>query len=251
MRGSIALLLVVFQAGFVDAAEISVLTAAGMRPVMEELGPKFESATGHSLSMQFAPADVVTKRVRNGEAAHAVITTWQIAALAKEGKVVPESIAVVGRAGLGLAVKKGAAKPDISSPDALKRALLAARSITYLDPTQEGDSGYHFAKVLERFGIAEEVRRKAVIPKTTAAVGSLVATGEAEIAILAIQHIAFISNVGLELVGPLPSEVQETMVFSAAILSAAVDRDAANALIAFLCSSEARAVMRAKGMEAQ
>jgi len=146
-------------------------------------------------------------------------------------------------------VRKGAAKPDISSPDTFKRALLAASSITYLNPAQKGDSGYYFSKVLDRLGIADAIKPKTVIPKTTAAVGALVTSGEAQIAVLAIQHINFISPSGLELVGPLPSELQETMVFSAGILAAAGDRDASNALLAFLRGPEAGFVVRAKGME--
>lgn len=236
-----------FQIGVTHAAEIKMLMAAGMRPVMEDLGPKFERATGHTLAMQFAPASAIVKRLRDGEAADIVITPWGMETLS--GSFVPDSVTVVARARLGIAVRKGAAKPDVSSPEAFKRALLAAASITYLNPAQEGESGYLFAKVLDRLNIANEMKSKTVIPKTTAAVGGLVASGEAEMAVLALQHIQFISATGIELVGPMPSELQETMVFSAAIMKAATDARASSALLIFLRSPEAATVMRAKGMD--
>ena len=244
-----AALVFLTQTGFVDAADIKVLSAAGMRPVMEDLGPRFERATGHKLAMAFAAAGVIVKRIQDGEAGDIVITPWNIETLAKDGKVMAGTVTIIARAGLGVAVRKGAPKPDISSPESFKSALLGAKSITYLNPAQDGESGFLFARVLDRLGIATEMKSKTVIPKTTGAVGGLVVNGDAEIAVLAVQHIQFISGAGIELVGRLPSNLQETMVFSAAILTSAKNTEASRVLLNFLRTLEATTVMKEKGMD--
>lgn len=237
------------QAGVAGGAAITVLSAAGMRPVMEDLRPKFERATGHKLALAFGAADVIVNRIREGASGDVVISPWGIETLAKNGKVVADSINVIARARLGVAVRKGAAKPDISSPDAFKRTLLAAKSITYLNPAQAGDSGFHFVKVLDHLGITNEMKSKTVVPKATGAVAALIVNGEAEIAVLAVQHIQFISGAGIELVGPLPPDLQETMVFSAAILTGAESAEASRVLIEYLRTREATMVITAKGMD--
>lgn len=244
-----AALIFLAQTTLVDAAEIKVLSGAGMRPVMEDLGPKFERATGHKLAIAFAAANVVVKRIQGGESSDVVITPWGIEILAKDGKVMAGSMTLIARAGLGVAVRKGAPKPDISSPEAFKNVLLGAKSITYLNPAQDGESGFLFTRVLDRLGIASEMKSKTVIPKTTGAVAAVVVNGDAEIAVLALQHIQFISGAGIELVGPLPSDVQERMVFSAAIMTGARNTEASNALLNFLRTPEAATVMKAKGMD--
>lgn len=244
-----AALVFLTQTGIADAAEIKVLGAAGMRPVMEELGPKFERATGHKLAIAFAAAGVIVKRIQDGETGDVVMTPWGIETLAKDGKVTAGSMTVIAHAGLGVAVRKGAPKPDISSPEAFKRMLLAAKSITYLNPAQDGESGFLFTKVLDRLGIANEMKSKTVLPKTTGAVAGVVVNGEAEIAVLAVQHIQHISVAGLELVGPLPGDLQETMVFSAAVMTGAKNAEAAKALVDFLRTPEATMVIKAKGMD--
>ena len=256
MRNSIRIIATGFAAlvflmhlGLADAAEIKVLSAAGMRPVMEDLRPKFERATGHKLTIAFAAASVIVKRIQDGETGDVVITPWSIETLAKDGKVMAGSMTVIARVGLGVAVRKGAPKPDISSPEAFKSMLLAAKSITYLNPAQDGESGFLFARVLDRLGIATEMKSKTVIPKTTGAVGGVVVNGDAEIAVLAVQHIQFISGVGIELVGPLPKDLQETMVFSGAIMIGARNTEASKALLDYLRTPEATTVMKAKGMD--
>ncbi len=237
------------QMGLADAAEIKVLSAAGMRPVMEDLGPKFERATGHKLAIAFSAASVIVKRIHDGETGDVVITPWGMETLAKDGKVTADSMTVIARAGLGVAVRKGAPKPDISSPEAFKNVLLGAKSITYLNPAQDGESGFLFTRVLDRLGIVTEIKSKTVIPRTTGAVAGVVVNGDAEIAVLALQHIQFISGAGIELVGPLPSALQETMVFSAAIMTGARNTEASSVLLNFLRTPEATTVMKAKGMD--
>ena len=175
-----------------EAAEIKVLSAIGMQAVMEDLGPKFERATGHKLAITLPLLGGVVKRVQGGETADVVVIPRQgIDGLVKDGKAAADNVTVLARSGIGVAVRKGAPKPDISSPDALKRTLLAAKSIAYVDPASGGASGIHFAKVLERLGIAKEMKSKTVFPnpKTPAEVGVLVANGEAEIGVQQIQEL--------------------------------------------------------------
>ena len=181
-----------------EAAELKVLSAFGMQSVLEDLGPKFERATGHKLAISFATGGATVKRAQDGEAADVVITLGQgIDTLVKDGKAPAGNVTVLARSGIVVVVRKGAPKPDISSPDALKRTLLAAKSISYVDPASGGASGIHFAKVLDRLGIANEMQSKTVFPnpKTPAAVGVLVANGEAEIGVHIIQEVMSVAGI--------------------------------------------------------
>ena len=233
-----------------EAAELKVLSAIGMQLVMEDLGPKFERATRHKLAITFATLGATVKRVQDGEIADVVIIPQQgIDGFVKDGKVAAGNVTVLARAGIVVAVRKGAPKPDISSPDALKRTLLAAKSISYVDPASGGASGIHFAKVLDRLGIANEMQSKTVFPnpKTPAEVGVVVANGEAEIGVHLIQEL--MSVAGIDLVGPLPGDLQNTIVFAAAVMGSAKDAEAAKALVDFLRTPESAKVIKAKGME--
>jgi molybdate transport system substrate-binding protein len=173
-----------------EAAEIKVLSAIGMQAVMEDLGPKFERATGHKLAITFDLLGGVVKRVQGGETTDVVVIPRQgIDGFVKERKVAADNVTVIARSGLGVAVRQGAPKPDISSPEALKRTLLAAKSITYSNPALGGASGIQFAKVLERLGIADEMKPKTVFQPKAGLVGVLVANGEAELAVQQIQEL--------------------------------------------------------------
>ena len=231
-----------------EAAEVKVLSAIGMQSALEDLEPKFEPATGHKLAASFATAGAAVKRAKDGEAVDVVIATRQgIDGLVKDGKAGVDNVTALASAGISVAIRRGEPKPDISSPDALKRTLLAAKSISYVEPSSGGASGIHFAKVLDRLGIAAEVRSKTVFPKTPAEVGALVANGDAEIGVHII--VELISVPGIDIVGPLPGELQNTIVFAAAVMNSANEAKAAKALISFLRTPEAVAVIRTKGME--
>ena len=231
-----------------QAAEMKVLSAIAMQPVMEDLGPKFERATSHKLAITFDSAGGVVKRVQGGEPADVVVTSRQgIDGLVKDGKAAADSVTVVARSFLGVAVRKGALKPDISSPDALKRTLLAAKSITYSNPEFGGVSGIQVVKVLERLGIADAMKPKTVFLPKPGYVAVLVANGEAELAVHQIQELVPVA--GIEVVGPLPSDLQDPFVFSAAIMGSTKDAEASKALVKFLRTPEAAAVIKAKGME--
>ena len=243
--GFMCLLLVGIAA---EAAELKVLSAGAVQAAMEDLGPKFERATGHKLAFTFAPPGVVVKRIQDGETADVVVTTQQgIDSFVKDGKAVAGNVTVVARSGIRVAVRTGTPKPDISSPDALKRTLLAAKSITYPNPASGGPSGIHFAKVLDRLGIANEMQAKTVFPKTPVpgAIEEMVANGAAEIGVAPFN----MPVAGIEIVGPLPGDLQETIVFAAAIMASAKQTEAGKALLDFLRTPEAAAVIKAKGME--
>jgi molybdate transport system substrate-binding protein len=247
---SIAFMFLVVLGIKAEAAEIKVLSAFGMQSVLEDLGPKFERTAGHKLALTFATGGATVKRVQGGEAFDVVITLRPgIDNLVKEGKAPADNVTPLASAGISVAIRKGARKPDISSPDALKRTLLAARSISYVDPASGGASGIHFAKVLDRLGIANEMKSKTVFPnpKTPAEVGALVAKGEAEIGVHIIQELMPVA--GIDIVGPLPGDLQNTIVFAAAIMGSANDAEASKALVNFLRTPEAAAVIKAKGME--
>jgi len=236
--------------GIADAAEIKVLSGFAMQTVMEDLGPKFERATGHKLAITFASSGAVEKRVQGGETADVVVIPRQgIDSFVKGGKAAAGNVTVVARSGMGVAVRKGTPKPDISSPEALKRTLLVAKSITYGNPAHGSASGIHFAKVLDLLGIANEMKSKTVFAKIPdpVAVGLLVANGEAEIAVH--QLVELIPVTGIEIVGPLPGDLQDIIVYSAAIMASAKDAEASKALVDFLRTPEAAAVIKAKGME--
>lgn len=229
-----------------EAAALKVLSAIGMQVVMEDLGPKFERATGHTLALTFDMTERVVKRVHGGETADVIVLPRQgIDGLVKDGKAAAGTVTAIAQSGIGLAVRQGAPKPDIASPDALKRTLLAAKSITYNNPESGAASGVHFAKVLERLGIADAMQPKTVFPK--AGFGREVLNGDADIAINQIQVLMTVP--GLEVVGPLPGDLQNTIVFAAALMDSTPKRDAAQALIQFLRTPEVAAVIKAKGLE--
>ena len=231
-----------------QSAELKVLCANGMQPVMEDLAPKFERANGHKLAIAFATGGATVKRAGGGEPADVVIAPRSgIDRLVKEGKVAADAVTALASTGISVAIRKGAPKPDISSPDALKRTLLAAKSVTYLNPADGGASGIHFAKVLDRLGIANEMKSKTVFAPKAGAVGAFVANGEAEIGV--IQYQLLFSVPGIEIVGPLPGDLQDTTVFSGAVMPGSSDAEASRSLISFFRSPEAAAVIKAKGME--
>ncbi len=232
------------------AVEIKVLAAIPIRAVMENLGPKFESATGHKLAIKFASLGRVLKVIEDGETADVVIVPEEgIDSLVKEGKVKAGNVTVFARAGVGLAVRKGMPMPDISSLEALKRTLLAAKSIAYSNPSWGGVSGAQFARALDRLGIADEMKTKTIFPEGPGGdgLGMLLANGTAEIA---VHHIQELSRVpGIAIVGPLPPDLQNTIVFSAVIMAQAKNIEVAKNLVDFLCTPEAATLIKAKGME--
>ena len=230
----------------IRAAEIKVLASNGVRAALEELAPAFERETGHKLVIGFGLAAAVKRRIEAGEAFDlAIITGAGIDDLAKQGKVDAGSRAAIARSGVGIGIKKGAPRPDIGTADAFKRTLLAAKSIAW---AKEGQSGVYFAGLLERMGIAGEMKPKAVLAPSGAAVGKLVAGGEVQFGVILVNEL--IAAPGVEVLGPLPAELQNYTVFHAGVGVGSKDSSAAKALIKFLTTPAAGAVFKAKGQEA-
>ena len=230
-----------------DAAELKVLTAGAYDQVFQALLPEFEKQTGHTVKSEKAPAGTLKKRVESGEAFDvAIITPAVMEALIKDGKLVAQSYAKVGTVGVGVGVREGAPKPDISSVEGFKRALLAAKGVAYTDPATGATSGTFVDGLLVRLGIADQVRPKAKLKKGGHA-GDFVASGEADIVVQQASEIIPVK--GVVLVGPLPAEIQMTTTYAAAVSSQSNQKEAAQALIKALTSPAAVAVLKAKGME--
>jgi len=229
------------------AAEIKLLTAGAMKSVIEAVLPDFEKQTGHKVTLDNATAGTLEKRILAGETFDvAVITPGTIKTLTGAGKVMAGSTIDIATVGIGIGVKEGAPKPDIATVDSLKKALIAAKSVAYIDPKAGGSSGIYFDKLIERLGIAEEVRAKARL-MAGGYVAELVARGEVEVAIHQISEIVPVK--GVALVGPLPKEVQNITTYTATIAASPRDLEAAKALVAFLASPATNAAIKARGME--
>jgi molybdate transport system substrate-binding protein len=235
-------------AGAAHAAEIKLMSSGGMRVALIDLMPAFERATRHKVVATYGSPGAIRDRILAGEPMDVLVFPGPgIDALAKQGKIIAGSKVNLARSGMGVAVRAGAPKPDISTPEALRRALLAAKSIVYTDPALGSPSGVHFSKVLERLGIADEMKAKSRLHDGTSFNAELVARGEIELAIQQISEIVPVK--GAELAGPLPADLQLISDFAIGIGAAAKEQAAAHELIKFLMSPAAAAVIRATGME--
>lgn len=231
-----------------SAAEIRVLTAGAFKPIVLAITPEFEKQSGHALIVDNDTAGALQRRILGGEAFDvAVVTPAVIKELAEKGKIVAGTQVNLARTAVGVAVKEGAAQPDIRTVESFKAALLAATKVAYIDPAAGGSSGIYFSKLLETMGIADVVRAKAVLVP-----GGLVAqrlvTAEADLAIHQISEILAVR--GATLVGPLPREIQNYTTYAGGLGTGAAQPEAAKALIAFLNGDLARRVLAEKGMEA-
>lgn len=234
------------QAGPAVAANLKILTTPALTESWEALAPKFE-ATGHKLTIIYAPSGAIAKRVAEGETADLLVSTPAgIDSLIKAGKVLDGTNTPIANSPMGVAVLKGAPKPDISTPDAFKRALLAAKAVAYTDPASGGASGAHMAKVLERLGIASEVNAKAKLGRGTPVANFLI-SGEADLAIQQMPELLHVK--GAEVVGPLPGDLQNVTTFAAGIPSGSAQAEAAKALIRFLQTPDSGAVMKKYGLD--
>jgi molybdate transport system substrate-binding protein len=222
------------------AAEIKVICSGAMRPALEELAPQFERASGHKLAISFAGTNVIRDRVQAGEAVDVIILAASaVDALLREGKLASKVDLV--RSGVGVGVRAGAPRPDLSSAEAFKRTLLAAKSFS----RSEGPSGVYIAALLERMGIAEAMKAKTVVVRGRL-VGDALVKGEADIGVQQVSELKSVPGVD---VLPVPAEIQHITVFAAGLSAAAKASDAVQALIEFLTSPAAAPVIKAKGLE--
>jgi molybdate transport system substrate-binding protein len=221
---------------------IKILSGGAMRSLMLEAVPLFERASGTKVDIKFALTSVLQKEIEDGAAFDiALLPGPELDALAQAGKVAAGTQTDVTRSAVGLAIRAGAPKPDIGTVEAFKRTLQAAQSVGYSD----GPSGAYIANLFERLGIAEEIKPKAKL--TSRLVAEIVAEGEAEIGMQ--QIVAILPVKGAELVGPLPSELQNIIVYAAGLSASSAQSAAARTFIAFTAMPEVVSLIRAKGME--
>ena len=227
-----------------QAVEVHVFSVLPLKTFLDELGPQFERTTGHKVTIKYDVSAALKRQIDAGETFDvALLLPAIIDDLLKQGKVAAGTRTDISRAAVGVAVKKGAAKPDIGSAEALKSTLLNAKSIAY---SAEGGSGIYFKGLLERLGIAAETNAK-LKPLASSAVVPSVANGEVELAV--ISPPAILADPGVELVGLMPKELQQYVVYTAGVSAAAKDADAAKALLKYLATPAAMLVMKAKGLE--
>jgi molybdate transport system substrate-binding protein len=236
--------------GSADAAEIKVLASGSLKGALARLAPDFQKSTGNTATIEYGPAGAIMGRIQKDDAAGVVIVSRsQLEKLQSDGKVVPGSSTNIAGIALGVAIRAGAPKPDISSVEAFKRALLSARSIGYRDPVTGSTSGTYAASLIERLGLAENLKPKLRLDRTEGDapenVFRTVASGEIEMQIGQITEIVIAPSV--ELAGPLPSEIQNTTVMAAGIIATSRAPDVASALIRFISSPSAAAVLKATG----
>jgi molybdate transport system substrate-binding protein len=231
----------------VEAAEIKVLASVALTAALNELAPQYERTTGNKLSLGYSLVADIRKRVLEGETADVIILSRPVMdELQKQDKLTQGSIADVAGIAVAVTTRAGTPKPDISTVDALKRSLLAAKSVVYADPSKGGLSGVYFARVLDRLGIAEQMKPKTVlVPGDQSA--EVVAKGEAEIGVAQTSEI--IPVAGAQLVGPLPGDLNLVTVFSAGLGAGTKAADAATSYVKFITGPAAAAVLKARGMD--
>jgi molybdate transport system substrate-binding protein len=226
------------------AADLEVLCSNGFRAVMEELAPQFERATHHKVIVRYGLAARLRQQIESGDAFDlAILTPAAIDDLITERKVAPQSRTILAQSGLGIAIRAGAHKPDITTVDAFTRSLLRAKSIAY---AKEGASGVAFAALIQRLGIADDLKAKSRLTATGEEVGQAVVSGDVELGVLPVSEILPIR--GAELLGAFPADAQSYIVMVAAIGARAKASQAARDFVEFIMAPSALPVINAKGM---
>ena len=246
---ALALATALVVTGPAQAADIDALITTAMKAAIDELVPSFERDSGHAVRVNYGPSGGIARRFIGGDPADViVIDSGALDDLIRQGKVLPGPTAIA-RTGIGICVRKGAPRPDVSTPEALKRALLAAKSIAHTAPAGGGITAAHIMKMFERLGIAAEVT-----PKVKLAAGGpdgrvsvLVSSGEAEIGLQQVSEL--MSNPDVDVIGMLPAELQQITTYSAGVTTGAKQPDAARALIQALVAPSAKRIFEAKGLE--
>ena len=244
LRSIVATAALLLFTGVAQSAEVKLFASGALKEAYLELIPIFEKASGHTVKATWSNTTDIRKRVAEGEVADLVILGSDGAdALIKDGKLVASTRTAFAKSGIYIAVRAGAPRPDIGSADAMKKALLAAKSVAY----SGGASGTYIVTMLQRLGIYNEVRVKAAVTKPNEPVGGKLVAGEAEIGFHQLSELLPVK--GIDIVGPLPAEIQQITVFSGALHSAAKEPDAATALAKFLISPAAADFIRKHGLE--
>ncbi len=238
----LALLLITLAMSPADAAELKIFGSRVTKVIVGELGPQFEKETGFKPVVVADVAAVMKRRIEGGEPFDlAVLVDFQVDDLIKSGKLLTDSRADIMSSGIGVAVQRGAPKPEISTVEAFKQSMLNAKSVTYL---KEGASTIHLRKLFVQLGIADAVKAKAV-ETDGEMVSELVSEGKVELGLIVVPNI--MSVPGAELVGPLPKVINSVVMFTAGVSTASPNQDAARALIRLLKNPSSAPVIRAKG----
>jgi molybdate transport system substrate-binding protein len=229
-------------------AELTVYSTIGVRSAAEDLYAQFAAASGHKLAVTWGTAPMLVRRIEGGETADVLVLSQAgLEALSNQGKVVPGSEVALASSGVGVAVKAGARKLDISTPEALKQALLDCKSISYSEPAAGGASGVYFAKLIERMGIAAELKPKTKYPPPGGFTATLLISGDAELAVQQKPELLHVA--GVEIIGMLPGDLNLITAFAAGLMPDCKHAHAGEALIASLRSPPAIAAFRAKGLD--
>jgi molybdate transport system substrate-binding protein len=245
LSSAMAVAVFILAGSVARAAEVKVLTSVALTAALNELIPAFEKATGDKVTVVYGLAAEMRKRVLDGESADVImITRPMMDDLVKQNKLAANTLVNVAGTPVAVAARAGAPKPDIATVEALKRTLLAAKSIAYADPAKGGVSGIVFARALERLGIADAMKTKTILVPGAQA-PELVAKGEAELGVA--QGSEIVPVAGAQLVGPLPGELASTTMFSAAVGAESKSPAAAKTLIEFLRGPQAAAAFKVKG----
>ena len=233
--------------GHASAAEIYVVAAGAVEEPFEALTAEFSKQTGHKVHSIFGPVGGLQAKLKGGEKADVIVlSTAAMDALDKAGSLVAGTRADIGHAVVGIGVKPGAAKPDISSPDALKKSLLAARTIAYTNPAAGGTAGIYLTGLLDRLGIADEIKKKALLEASGSAVAAAVANGAAEVGISFTSEL--MPNKQVAVVGTIPESIGLTVTYAGAVARESKEGDAARALITYLTTPAAREHFKAAGL---
>jgi molybdate transport system substrate-binding protein len=233
---------------FAAPVEIKVLSATAMKEVLGTLASQVAHATGCQLAVSCTTSGGVAKRIAGGETADLIIlAATEMAELTKQGKVLAGSTIEIARSNIGVGVRRAAPKPDISSTEAFKNALISAHTVAYTDPAAGGASGTYLAGLLQRIGIADKIETRFAAGGPDGLVGTIVARGDAEIG---LHQIPELIAAGVDVVGPLPPEIQKPTVYAAGIPATAQRVDASKAVIAFLSTPTVAAAVKAHGMDA-
>ena len=248
MRALAMAAMLIAGTGSSQGAEVNALITTAMKAAIDELVPQFEQASGNRIRVSYGPSGAIARRFVAGEAADVIIIdSGALDDLIRQGKVVPGRTDVA-RTGIGVAVRKGAPRPDVSSPEALKRALLAARSVGHTAPAGGGITAAHIMRMFEKLGIAAEVTPKIKLAAggPNGRVSTLVASGEAEIGLQQVSEL--MSNPQVEVIGMLPAELQQITTYSAGVTATAKRPEPAQAFIRHLIAPDAMTIYKTKGL---
>lgn len=253
---SIGAAILVASAGFIflsalrgaaKGTEVRVLASDGMKPALQALLPQIEHLIGHCVAPEFEPSKTLKQKIQAGEAFDvAIVASDTLDELIQEGKIAARTRTELGRTGIGVGIRAGAPKPDIGTPEALEQTMLNASSITF---NREGASAVHINEMFAHLGIADKVKPKLILEQNPGQPQRDVLEGRAELVITLIPEIAAFE--GLELVGPLPPDLQSYIDFSAGVASHSHNAALAKALIKFIISPAAAPILKAKGVSSR